>query len=110
MVIAPSADELDLKISKLRQDLSNLPPCTEEWMCELIRKGLNYEEPQDWQPKYTLNFYEGKDIFLTLRTGGGKSALLHAPILARMVMMQPHIGITVVPMRSLMDDQVSVLV
>jgi superfamily II DNA/RNA helicase len=97
------------KLQCLRDELRIHSEGSITWMEKVITTGLGYTSARDWQAPNACHLYNGTDVFLTTKTGSGKSVLIHAPILARMVSRKPHIGIAVIPTRALMDNQVRIV-
>ena len=97
------------RLQCLRNELKLYSEGSTPWMEKVITTGLGYASARDWQAPNACHLYNGTDVFLTTKTGSGKSVLIHAPILARMVSCKPHIGIAVIPTRALMDNQVRIV-
>lgn len=104
----PQSKLLSLDLPKLKESLVGLEVNSEPWM-EAIICALGYKQPHPWQIRYANCISNGRDLFLSQRTGAGKSVLVTAPILAAKVKGEPHIAIDIIPTRSLMNDQVSIL-
>lgn len=77
------------------------------WLENLITTKLGYTEVPAWQSVMPLHQIQGDDIFLTLKTGGGKSSNMWIPILASRELGHKAIGICVVPTKDLMSNLVS---
>lgn len=93
-------------IQTVRQAVSTLEPKSTEWMYKIIQVGLGLEHPHAWQASLATDLYTGRDVFATVRTGGGKSTLVHAPVLAAKVEGIDAKAIVVGPTKALLDDQV----
>lgn len=80
---------------------------TREWYNQLIQTKLGYAEPKAWQIRLPMAMDGGKDVFLIVATGRGKSSIIHVPILADMADGKSTIEFVIVPTKTLADDQVS---
>ena len=76
---------------------------------ESIRE-LGYDKPRQPQLDFVMNFVSGRDVFVSLPTGSGKSVCFASSPLAfdKLRALPSHHSITVVvsPLTALMDDQV----
>lgn len=66
----------------------SLQPDTREWVHALIRDRLGYSTPQSWQVDGVVALLSGHDLFAIVRTGGGKSVLLQATMVATQVKVE----------------------
>jgi superfamily II DNA helicase RecQ len=94
------------KITRLHEKLSNLHAGSRQWMAEIIQQWFGLEAPHDWHITNSLKLYGGTDMFLTSRTGSGKTMLMLTSMLACKVMNGHHIVVVIYLTWSLMDDQV----
>ncbi|KIO29719.1 hypothetical protein M407DRAFT_6015 [Tulasnella calospora MUT 4182] len=79
-----------------------------EGLTYLIQTQLGYV-PKDWQVEAALSLLYGKDTFVTVATGGGKTTLVHASILAVRALKRKRImALLVLPSRVLAEEQVSI--
>ncbi|KAG8756127.1 hypothetical protein FRC12_010677 [Ceratobasidium sp. 428] len=78
-----------------------------EWYEHGLCKALGYKELKRWQRSLTMDLCDGKDVFLVVGTGEGKSCLIQAPVLADAAAGRKSIGVVLVPTKALADDQVS---
>lgn len=97
----------------------SLKPDTHQWVHALIRDRLGYPVPQSWQVDGVVALLTGTDLFAIIRTGGGKSLLLQATMVAVQAKAelvatahsQSNIkrkrGILCVPTKVLANEQVS---
>ncbi|KAG8769545.1 hypothetical protein FRC12_004897 [Ceratobasidium sp. 428] len=76
-----------------------------EWYTDVLCKALRYERLKPWQLALTMDLCEGKDVFLVIGTGEGKSFLIQAPVIADAKAGQQTVGIVLVPTKGLADDQ-----
>ncbi|KAF5327994.1 hypothetical protein D9611_014916 [Ephemerocybe angulata] len=51
--------------------------------------------------QHALDLYKGKDVFLTIATGEGKTTVLLSPLIAAKLKLEEGIGIAVVPTKAL---------
>lgn len=49
----------------------NLRQAGSEWLQQLLQEKLGYRHIEGWQISMTLHEIAGRDIFVTVRTGGG---------------------------------------
>jgi len=98
--------EYNEKIAELQDSILSLTPCSEEWMMAIFQQWLHIANPHPWQIKHSLSLCNSQEVFITSRTGSGKSALALAPVIARRVLRKPYIAIAVYPTEALMTDQV----
>ncbi|KEP49080.1 DEAD/DEAH-box helicase [Rhizoctonia solani 123E] len=75
------------------------------WYEETLCQEMHYSELKDWQKEGVMALCGGKDVFLVIGTGQGKSFLIQAPIIADRKSGNPSIGIVLVPTKALADDQ-----
>ena len=99
--------EYHRRIIDLRKQLIPLISQPNEWMRAIFMQWLGIQIPHTWQIENSLNLFQGLDVFITAKTGGGKSALTLAPVIARHLRNRPHVAIVVYPMEALTSDQVS---
>ena len=95
------------RIINLRKELIPLISQPNEWMHAIFMQWLGIQIPHTWQIENSLNLFQGLDVFITAKTGSGKSALTLAPVIAHHLRNGPHVSIVVYPMEALMSDQVS---
>ena len=101
---------------------SSLQANTYDWVNALICDKLRYPKPRQWQVECALQLLKGRDVFAIIKTGGGKSTILHvvllgAQIRALLELMDAGqtgrkanagltLGVLVVPTKVLADKQV----
>ncbi|KAG9076717.1 hypothetical protein FRC06_009351 [Ceratobasidium sp. 370] len=78
---------------------------TPEWYSRVVCEVLGYKELKPWQLENIMQLCDGKDVFLTVATGEGKSTLVHGPIIADLAAGIHSIGVALVPTKCLADDQ-----
>ena len=98
--------EYNQKINKLQDNILLLTPCSKEWMTAIFQQWLHILNPHPWQIKHSLSLCNNQEVFITSRTGSGKSTLTLAPIIARQVLKNPYIAIAVYPTEALITNQV----
>src|SRR5260221_6436136 len=101
--------EYNCRITELRKKLCTLSSQPNEWMQAIFTQWLGIQTPHVWQVENSLNLCQGLDIFITEKTGSGKSALMLAPVIAHHLRRKPHIAIVVYPTEALTSDQASKL-
>jgi len=69
------------KITRLCEELSNVQSGLRDWMTEIIWNWFGFAAPHNWQITNSLKLYGGMDMFLTSRTGSGKTMLMLASTL-----------------------------
>ncbi|KAG9091512.1 hypothetical protein FS749_016479 [Ceratobasidium sp. UAMH 11750] len=79
---------------------------TSEWYKRVVCEALGYKELKPWQLENIMHLCSGKDVFLTVATGGGKSTLIQGPIVADLAAGINSIGLALTPTKCLADDQV----
>jgi superfamily II DNA helicase RecQ len=80
-----------------------------EWYSSVLRQALGYKSLKNWQLSRTMDLCSGKDVFLVVGTGEGKSFLIQAPVIADHAAGRHSMGLVLVPTKALADDQVSQL-
>lgn len=78
-----------------------------EWFEHLIRRRMGHDEPRYWQVDLTMNKYGGRDVFVIVPTGSGKSTVILAPLLAALELGETKQAIVIVPTKALAQDHVS---
>src|SRR5260370_41804718 len=101
--------EYNRRITELRKKLCTLSSQPNEWMQAIFTQWLGIQTPHDWQVENSLDLCQGLDVFITAKTGSGKSALTLAPVIARCLRRKPHIAILIYPTEALTSDQASEL-
>ena len=92
------------KLHILAQKLQHTQCETLEWMAQMIVQWFGFL-PHEWQAEGSLHLYHNKDLFLTSKTGSGKTLLMLA-VLAWKLMGKCKIALVIYPTQALMDDQV----
>src|SRR5260370_27337236 len=69
---------------------------------------IGISSPHDWQIAHSLHLLREQEVFLTSKTGSGKSALTLATVIAQKLTWKAHIAIVIYPTESLIIDQVSI--
>lgn len=100
-----SNDDYRKHISTLKSKLEIYTEGSLQWM-ENILRSFNIE-PREWQVQNALRLFNGEEVFITAGTGSGKSTLVQAAILGRLLVMKPCRTILIQPTQALSDDQVS---
>lgn len=93
----------NIQLASMHQ-LDNL---CEDWLEHLVQTKLHYTDVQSFQTEMPLHQLQGDDIFLTLRTGGGKSSNMWTPLLACRALGHKAVAICVIPTKVLMENLVS---
>ncbi|KAF8601733.1 P-loop containing nucleoside triphosphate hydrolase protein, partial [Ceratobasidium sp. AG-I] len=75
------------------------------WYNTTLCKSLGYTKLKKWQLERTMDLCNGKDVFLVVATGEGKSCLIQAPVIADHAAGRLSIGLVLVPTKALADDQ-----
>jgi len=83
------------KLQVLAQKVQHTQSETMEWMVQITLYWFGFV-PHEWQAKNALHLYHNKDVFLTSKTGSGKTLL----------MQRRKIALVIYPTQALMDDQV----
>src|SRR6266581_4507679 len=102
-------DKPNSKYNKAIEACIELQPFMHEselWMTQIFQKWFHLNLHAG-QVRNAWHLCQGKDVFLTSKTGSGKSMLTMAPVIACRVLKRPHIAIIVYPTVELMLDQVS---
>lgn len=81
-------------------------PQSKEWYSWLMQNRLGYKVPRPWQTRLPIEIDKARDVFLISATGGGKSALIHVPILVGITEGRRTLGQVIVPTKTSADDQV----
>ncbi|KAH9942868.1 P-loop containing nucleoside triphosphate hydrolase protein [Amylocystis lapponica] len=86
--------------------MENPPPVgSRDWLCTLLREKCKISQPYDYQLDHGMDLIAGRDVFLVMAPGMGKTTLLHAPLLAAQARGEKGIGIVVVPTKLLGEQQ-----
>ena len=79
---------------------------TTAWLDALIREKCRVDCPRDFQIKHGLDLINGKDLFLVVAPGMGKTTVMMAPLLAAAERKESGIAIIVVPTKLLGEQTV----
>ena len=93
------------KLQVLAQKVQHTQSETMERMVQITLYWFGFV-PHEWQAKNALHLYHNKDVFLTSKTGSGKTLLMLAAVLAQKLMQRCKIALVIYPTWALMDDQV----
>ena len=100
--------EYEHKIIDLQKKIIPLVFQPNEWMRVIFMEWLGIQTPHIWQIENSLHLCQGTDVFITVKTDSGKSALTLAPVIARHLRNEAHVAIVVYPTEALISDQVSI--
>lgn len=78
-----------------------------EWLENLLREKNGVEFVRSHQLDHGMDLVEGRDLFLVIATGMGKTAVLHAPLQAAQARKEKGIAFLIVPTKVLAEQQVS---
>jgi len=62
-----------------------------------------------FQLEHAMDLNAGKDLFLVIATGMGKTTVLHAPLLAAQARCEKGIALLIVPTKILVEQQAGTL-
>ncbi|KAJ3505621.1 hypothetical protein NMY22_g17518 [Coprinellus aureogranulatus] len=74
---------------------------TKKWLAQLICDALKIPNLRPFQEEHAFDLYCGRDVFLTIATGQGKTAVLLSPLLAARAKGESGIGLAIVPTKVL---------
>jgi ATP-dependent helicase YprA (DUF1998 family) len=86
---------------------SLLRPSPQEWWETLLKTRMGYEHPEHWQVKLSMAKYEGKEVFVVVPTGSGKTTITIAPLIAAKEKKERKVGMVIVPTKALAENHVS---
>ncbi|KAH6913288.1 P-loop containing nucleoside triphosphate hydrolase protein [Coprinopsis sp. MPI-PUGE-AT-0042] len=72
---------------------------------EALCKAFKVDKLRPFQLKHALDLVEGRDVFLAVATGQGKTVVLLAPLVVAMKREEDGIGILIVPTKALAEQQ-----
>ncbi|KIM45746.1 hypothetical protein M413DRAFT_24878 [Hebeloma cylindrosporum] len=81
---------------------------TREWLEHLLREKCKISSVREHQLIHGLDLVQGKDLFLVIATGTGKTIVLHAPLLAAQEKKENGVAIIIVPTKLLVEQQAQV--
>ncbi|TFK39191.1 P-loop containing nucleoside triphosphate hydrolase protein [Crucibulum laeve] len=79
-----------------------------KWMDNLLCDKNRVTSLRPHQLEHAMDLNEGRDVFLVIATGMGKTAVLHAPLQAAQARNEKGIGLLVVPTKVLVEQQAEV--
>ncbi|KAF5319778.1 hypothetical protein D9611_012842 [Ephemerocybe angulata] len=71
------------------------------WLNESLCKAFKLSELRPFQLQHALDLRNGRDVFLTIATGQGKTVVLLSPLVAAKEKSEKGIGIAIVPTKAL---------
>jgi replicative superfamily II helicase len=74
---------------------------------EVICKAFGISSLRPFQLKHAIDLVNGKDVFLAVATGQGKTTVLLAPLIVAQHRGERGIGLMIVPTKALAEQQVS---
>ncbi|PCH41838.1 nucleoside triphosphate hydrolase protein, partial [Wolfiporia cocos MD-104 SS10] len=72
-----------------------------EWLTTLLQQRCGIVQPRDFQVRHGMDLINGKDLFLVVAPGQGKTLVMYAPLLAAQALSQQGIAIIVAPTKLL---------
>ncbi|KAF9013009.1 P-loop containing nucleoside triphosphate hydrolase protein [Hymenopellis radicata] len=80
---------------------------SQEWLTALLCDKCSVPSLRAPQKKHCYDLIQGKDLFLTMATGNGKTIVLLSPLIAAKARRETGIGILVVPTKTLAEQHVA---
>jgi replicative superfamily II helicase len=74
---------------------------------DTLCKAFAGDKLRPFQLKHAIDLVEGRDVFLAVATGQGKTVVLLAPMVVAMSHEEQGIGILIVPTKALAEEPVS---
>lgn len=87
-------------------EASSPATATSEWLDALLRERCNIQVVRDFQLTHGLDLVNGKDLFLVVGPGHGKTVVLLAPMLAAQARGRAGIWLMIVPTKVLAEQHV----
>ncbi|KAH9931769.1 P-loop containing nucleoside triphosphate hydrolase protein [Amylocystis lapponica] len=84
--------------------MADPPVGSREWLRDLIHQKCGFI-PREYQLTHGLDLIAGKDLFLVIAPGMGKTTVFHAPLLAAQARGEQGICIIIVPTKLLGEQQ-----
>lgn len=99
---SPSPDQVD-------SDSENDPPEIDSpaWLDRLLREKCNVLALRDFQLRHAVDIVDGKDVFLVIAPGLGKSLVLLSGLIAAQARGEKGIAFLIVPTKALAQQHVS---
>ena len=91
----------NVKINQLYNLLKPYTAGTGPWMSAIYEIWFSIK-PHQWQVNNALHLCQNQDVFITSRTGSGKSMLTLVLVIAQRLLGRLHVAITVYPTCELM--------
>lgn len=76
------------------------------WLDALLREKWHIQTVREHQIIHRMDLISGKDLFLVIATGQGKTIVLHAPLIAAQARKEDGIAFLIAPTKVLVDQQV----
>ena len=80
---------------------------TEQWLQKVVCEAFKIPHLRPFQLQHAMDLYRGKDVFLTIATGQGKTIVLLSSLLAAKAKGEKGIGVAIVPTKALAQQLVS---
>ncbi|KAH9945567.1 P-loop containing nucleoside triphosphate hydrolase protein [Amylocystis lapponica] len=88
--------------------MADPPLGSRDWLCSLLQQKCEISSPHPFQLDHGMDLIAGKDVFLVIAPGMGKTTVLHAPLLAAQARGERGIAIIIVPTKLLGVQQAKV--
>ncbi|KZT04898.1 uncharacterized protein LAESUDRAFT_760650 [Laetiporus sulphureus 93-53] len=92
-------------MSELAQSSLGDPQINAEWLAELFSRKCGISQPREFQIKHGLDIIEGRDVFLVIAPGQGKTTVFWASLLAAQALGKQGIALCIVPTKLLSIQQ-----
>ena len=90
--------------------MESFPIDSAEWLQSLLQEKCGFTQICKFQLDHGLDLIHGKDVFLVIAPGQGKTTVIHAALLAAQAKAEAGIALYIVPTKVLGAQQVRVLI
>ncbi|KAJ8095460.1 hypothetical protein PM082_023230 [Marasmius tenuissimus] len=84
---------------------SDRPGPSPAWLAQLLREKCGIQSLRPFQSELGLHLINGKDVFLAIATGQGKTIVFMAPLIVAQAQKEHGIAFMIVPTKSLAEQQ-----
>ncbi|KAK0471236.1 P-loop containing nucleoside triphosphate hydrolase protein [Armillaria novae-zelandiae] len=75
-----------------------------EWLEQILKEKCHVPSLREFQLKHAIQLNDGRDLFLVVATGQGKTLVMYSPVIASQAQAETGIAISIVPTKALAEQ------